>query len=115
VRVDSYGVVTSTGDPRTGGNMATPIGEIFIATGGGDGTECRPLDLLSQMSLRAPVFTVGEVLLLDSSGREISGRGRKPSKWVVEVEYCDTLEEALTVVDRLLTELNAETEEAEIG
>lgn len=36
-------------------------------------------------------FEQGEIVLLDASGREPFGAGRKPSKWDVEAATCPTL------------------------
>jgi hypothetical protein len=45
---------------------------------------------------RIPVFTLGEIMIMDSeTGREISGAGRKPSKWDVECRTFDKLEDAI--------------------
>lgn len=45
--------------------------------------------------IRVPVFQEGEILIIDKSGREIAGLGRKPSKWAVEYEVFDNLEDAI--------------------
>ena len=45
-----------------------------------------PVDESSVVPVRAPVFVLGEILVLDTNGREVSGHGRKPSKWGVPVE-----------------------------
>lgn len=34
-------------------------------------------------------FVQGELLVVDDYGREVSGKGRKPSKWDVEYELFD--------------------------
>lgn len=48
------------------------------------------------LNARRPVFDLGEVLLLDdSTGREVDGPGRKPSKWFVTTEEFDTLDAAI--------------------
>ena len=41
------------------------------------------------LALRAPVFTLGEVLIVDENGRELAGAGRKPDKWDVGFEIFD--------------------------
>ena len=41
-------------------------------------------------------FTVGEVLIVDKAhGREITGLGRKPSKWHVEYVVFDNIKDAV--------------------
>lgn len=51
---------------------------------------------IDPLSLRSPVFTLGEVMIVDdATGREVVGRGRKASKWGVEVREFDTVEEAV--------------------
>jgi len=49
-----------------------------------------------------PVFNLGEVLILDNNGREATGRGRKPSKWSVEVEEFNNLNEAIECSNKVL-------------
>lgn len=48
------------------------------------------------VNAKIPVFSLGEVLILDGSGREVVGMQRKPSKWSVETEEFDNLEDAIT-------------------
>jgi hypothetical protein len=55
--------------------------------------------------VRVPVFEKGEILILDAeSGREIAGHERKPSKWFVEYEVYDSLEEAIKKAISVLSE-----------
>lgn len=58
-------------------------------------SELAPPELM--FSLRQPVFTLGEIMIMDpATDREISsGAGRKPSKWMIETEDFATLEEAV--------------------
>lgn len=45
---------------------------------------------------RRPTFELGEILILDGEyGREVCGKGRKPSKWAVECMYFSDLETAV--------------------
>ena len=79
-------VITEVPDPeKDDGNLAAPM-----CYG-----EDKSLRLAALMHLRVEVFSVGEILILDASGREVSGYGRKPSKWDVQTEYFETLEEAV--------------------
>lgn len=112
----TFAVVT---EAEPNGNMAL-AGDLFWSTGERDdrGLEkVRPfLDALNAMldnpqraagfwlSMREPVFHVGEVLILDESGREIGYPGRKPSKWYVEVVELDSLEEAHALARKVLDE-----------
>lgn len=52
--------------------------------------------LATLMQLREPVFRVGELLVLDSTGREVSYPGRKPDKWNVDCEIFTDLDRAVT-------------------
>lgn len=47
------------------------------------------------LALRQRVFELGEILILDGSGREVGGMGRKPSKWSVTTEEFDDIEAAV--------------------
>lgn len=49
----------------------------------------------AMIRVRLRNFTLGEILVCDESGREVAGRGRKPSKWYVERESFDTIEAAV--------------------
>jgi hypothetical protein len=42
------------------------------------------------LGMRAPVFRLGEILFLDSNGREVNGDMRKPDKWDITVESFGT-------------------------
>lgn len=55
------------------------------------------IDLMRQFELdfHLPVFNVGEILILNDSGREVCYPGRKPSKWRVQVEEFTDLNEAI--------------------
>ena len=51
---------------------------------------------------RRQVFELGEILILDGEyGREVAGRGRKPSKWFVECKHFDNLEHAVECANSL--------------
>lgn len=49
--------------------------------------------------MRAPVFSLGEILFLDGGRREITPAlgGRKPSKWFIETTTVNTLDEAIAL------------------
>jgi hypothetical protein len=51
-----------------------------------------------------PVFSLGEILILDSCGREVAGRGRKPWKWSVEYAVFDDLDKAIECAQKVLSE-----------
>ena len=53
-------------------------------------------------SIKGPVFVLGEILVVDESGREIGGKGRKPSKWWVEHETFNNVEDAVKRSQRSL-------------
>lgn len=46
-------------------------------------------------NLKTKVFEVGEIIICDESGREVCYPGRKPSKWIVEYEIFDSLDDAV--------------------
>jgi hypothetical protein len=54
------------------------------------------IDLTKRQMLicNAPVFTLGEILIIDSNDRTIPD-GRKPSKWNVGCEYFNDIESAI--------------------
>jgi hypothetical protein len=103
-----FEVVTKVPDPLTNdGNLYSAGLELYLSNPHQHPDERgskRLLDALAEsgrqdafgfvMALRAPCFTLGEILILDGSGREVCGRGRKPSKWFIETEGFGTIEEA---------------------
>lgn len=60
-----------------------------------DPTKVIDLPFSAILSLRMPVFTLGEILILGEDGREVVGAGRKPSKWGVRTEEYDDLNQAI--------------------
>lgn len=98
-------VITRVPDVPQAGNLALPT-PLF--------QEIEPPDIFNEyhgvyhsllsLDFRMPVFALGEILVLDGEGREIGGRGRKPNKWDVDWEVCDTVEyavlKAVEVVDQ---------------
>jgi len=85
----------------------TPDGKAVCLTGeleaGGDLRQQQER-LALWISLRTPVFSVGEILILGPDGREIGSPGRKPSKWGVTCEHFDDLD---TAVARALEVMDA--------
>jgi len=104
----TYAVVTRVPqyDQETGvmpaGNLAAAIG-VYTQTAEPDASngylgrfELDPqMALTLMLTCRMEVFTLGEILVLGEDGREISGRGRKPSKWDVTIESFNTIEAAV--------------------
>ena len=93
-----FGVITRVPDPeKDDGNLAAAL--VYKLP-----PQMRMAVLLNG---RAQVFELGEILVLDDEyGREVSGRGRKPSKWDVDCESFSNIEAA---VERALAVMNADT------
>lgn len=99
-----FAVITKTPNHDEGsfGNLAMP-GALFVQTAPNDPESIKPLmeleggiGLSLYLSMRAPVFVAGEILILNEEfGREVDGRGRKPSKWDVGTEHFTDLPTAL--------------------
>ena len=49
-----------------------------------------------QICVLQQLFTVGEIMILDNTGREVAGRRRMPSKWGVYIAVYASLEAAIT-------------------
>jgi len=81
------------------GNLATTFDLYEVKEGRSEENHYREqvelVEPLVMMGYRQPVFNVGEILILDSSGREVDYPGRKPSKWEVTYEVFDRLDEAV--------------------
>lgn len=92
----TFGVITKVPDPATGGNLAASP-EVYQETEGPSPSNdhygrYEQMNILAILHLRFPVFTLGEILILDGpGGREVSGLGRKPSKWSVTCEEFDNI------------------------
>lgn len=91
-------VITSVPDPDKGevGNLATGL-DVFRVVRDFDGADeqVERISPLIALSLRTPVFSLGEIIVVNESGREIGGHGRKPSKWSISSEYFDNVEDAI--------------------
>lgn len=84
----SYEFVVVT-DIAPRGARATALGRLFYTSG-------RPVEVNIQLGMEIPVFTLGEILICDpTTGREIAGVQRKPSKWFIETEWFSNLDEAI--------------------
>lgn len=92
-------VVTKVSGNEGGGNLALPTDLYYEVEQPDDRNRwlgryesaIRPLGA-AWLALRAPVFRLGEILVLDENDRDQFGR--KPSKWDVEVEAAETIDEA---------------------
>ena len=96
----TYAVVTEIPPPEKGGNMATALGQLYLTT-----DEHRSYENLGMqaMNFAIPVFTLAEILILDDEyGRELVGKGRKPSKWDVSIETFQVLEEAIACAEEVI-------------
>lgn len=92
----TFTVVTKIED----GNLATALGQLFVRTREpSEATdwvpEYGPAPASLQLSLFVPVWRLGEIVVLGPDDRTIPD-GRKPSKWFIETEDFDTIEEAIT-------------------
>lgn len=75
------------------------IEERYVAMGWDD----HITDDSNVLHVRLPVFELGEIVILDSEhGREVAGRGRKPSKWFVECEHFSSLKMAVERAKQVL-------------
>lgn len=113
----TFAVVTEVPPPTSIGNMATALGQIMVSDPTDPTADLTSLDdkltipgsLPQTLWWRLPVFTLGEILILDSpSGREVDGIGRKPSKWDIAYVTFDTIDEAITrareIADRVIVD-----------
>lgn len=81
-----FAVITHVPDPETNdGNLASAL--VYRL----------PKDLQFHVMIngRTEVFALGEIVILNESGREIGGRGRKPSKWHINYELFDAVDAAV--------------------
>lgn len=89
-------VVTKTPDPNTdSGNLAAAIS--YPANNSDmPPMQLQQLPLIALINLRVEVFTLGEILILDDSDRDIPTT-RKPSKWLISTEQVNSLDEAVAL------------------
>lgn len=112
----SYLVVTRVAAPETGGNMGLVIPYLQMAepsalngwTGMNVPVTRIPSLALYTMLWRQPVFTMGEILIVDDDGREVAGARRKPDKWDVDVEGFDLVTQAIVRAQEIIDAPNEE-------
>lgn len=102
-----YEVVIKTFDS----DKATVLGYGLVLDRGMDPTTyeriTQPVDPVHQLEMLIDVFQVGQILIIDESGREVGYPGRKSSKWSVETEVFDTVEEAVKRARAVMDGVNA--------
>ena len=68
----------------------------------GDGNQYDHLcNTKSFVTCKVDVFCLGEIIIVDSFGREIIGAGRKPSKWHVEYKEFTSIKEAVKLANKI--------------
>lgn len=68
--------------------------ELFAKALGNQGNNIIDLSVEQYVFCSVPVFTLGEIMVMDSSGRTIPD-GRKPSKWFVTYETFNNINDAV--------------------
>lgn len=99
----TFGVVTSVPEAGSQGNLASFSFDLYQAPSdgsfGGVLTSLATSDPSQYVALMltymTPVFHLGEIIVLDDSGREVGYPGRKPSKWFITCEEFDNVEDAV--------------------
>lgn len=82
--------------PNDSGNWASVVPENINEISG------NALDITVFFKARTRVFKPGEILVLDANDRDQFSR--KPSKWDVDLEWVETIEQAMEVVARVKEE-----------
>lgn len=60
-----------------------------------DGKKWEPAQANAHLQYKSPAFLLGEIMILDNDGVEISGRARKPESFYVRAEMFSTLHQAV--------------------
>lgn len=108
----TYGVITKIPSCKEGGNL---YDSLLVKDNKGESEDGFPtyretdydedLEKIDSKDLiwsRRQVFELGEILILDGEyGREVCGKGRKPSKWFVECKHFSNLEESVECANSL--------------
>ena len=87
------------------GNMYTDfilkIGDEYVYNPCDDSLDNELIDHKKFIMIKSPNFYKSEILVLDGEvGREITGQGRKPSKWIIDYEIYDDADlAALRAID----------------
>ena len=105
-------VITKVPDPETdSGNLAAAILHWDKEhTANVPEKDLNTVKMFTLMAARMEVFTLGEILIVNEDGRETFGNGRKPSKWFIEHETFDTIDEAIIRANQVVLDRNAEWE-----
>jgi hypothetical protein len=80
-------------DPTATGNLYDAIG--WWPDGGDYDYKAKAVRDYKRGSMWMPVFELGEVVIVNESGREVVGHGRKADKWDVGYEEFDDIEQAI--------------------
>ena len=99
------GVITKVAAPETGGNLCSALGQVFLdpqAKGNGYDSPHEEIGAalgnpMISLYVKVAVFRVGEILLLGNDDRDQFGR--KPSKWDVVIQECETIFDAKRIVE----------------
>lgn len=83
--IPMYDTYVETVQPSVENNFTGQYHSLFEQTG------------LGIILMRQEVFRAGEILITEDGERECVGAGRKPSKWSVEYECLDNIEDAVTL------------------
>lgn len=100
-------IVTEVPPAGDRGNLASAVGSLWWdPQGDGGNWDDPPVPLHEKLGpgvvyIQTPLWTVGEILVLDEHGRDQFGR--KPSKWDVKIEAVPNAD-MLAAYVRLLTE-----------
>lgn len=94
-----FGVITRIAEPPSANNMAAALNLFLVLESRNEANgyveRVERVAPSIAVNLRAPVFILGEVLILGSSGRELVGLGRMPGKWDVDCEEFDDVTSAI--------------------
>lgn len=94
-----FQVITKVSDGE--GNLASTVNDLWFQSSDGS---VEKVDFELSMHYMTSVFNVGEILIVNESGREIPFPGRKASKWDVVYEEYDDLEVALERSEKVFNE-----------
>ena len=97
-----FAVITEIPDADAGqsGNLASATDLYRVVEPPSDTNDWQSrverVPIMLALNFRQPAFALGEILILNAgTDREIGGIQRKPSKWFIEYETFDTVEQAI--------------------
>lgn len=103
-----FGVITKIPEEHEEGNLCDRLVEAHEIRADMSFPRGQYVHFPESFVIKDQVFTLGEILVLNEYGREISGHGRKPGKWFVEYEEFKNINDAIRCAKEVMEKASKE-------